>query len=304
MGAAASSRTPHAVLRQEYQVHFRRYPLADVAELVKGWFEDAAPLGLSKDVFTMVLNLNNCPYADELFLAFDTDRNQKVDALEVLCAAVVLCGDGTIDEKIEILFPVFDFSGAGKMNFDETNILVHSVIRGLLKVCGSPEMSEEEVIEVCRRMFDAHNLSYDNTLNKEQVRRWLKSDTGASKLVDAFHNSFSLPVVENDLAQKEQAQAAAFSDLCGTYPCAPKEHVLSCDPLLKALGSPPPDALSELIEVVTGLDGNVNPVRFVEGARAWNAFNTVDVNGAGEVAASNLSSSLVPKSSGANGRRC
>jgi len=61
-------------------------------------------------------------------------------------------------------------------------------------------------------MFDSHNLPYENTISKEQFKRWLKNDIEATKFVDAFHCGYSLPDVEAILAKKEQRQAASSAE--------------------------------------------------------------------------------------------
>jgi len=226
--------TPRVVLTDEVQLHFKGQRVnKEVAELLKGWFEEGAPLGLTPEVLEQVMRLQG--RARPFFETFDTDGNGKVDAFEVLAAFIILAS-GTVDEKIEAVFPVFDFSAAGRLNFDEANILVHSVYRGLQKVCKTTPVDDEAIIEVCRQMFDSHNLPYDRQITKEQVKRWLRSDFEAAAFIDVFHRSYSLVEVEASLAEREQRQAAVFHELCGPASSSvPAETLFGSDALRQAL---------------------------------------------------------------------
>jgi len=286
MGQVAMT-LPRVVLQTDVQLFFKDASVKDdVAEIVKGWFEDGAPLGLNREVFEQVMRLGG--RGDPFFDTFDSDKNQKVDAFEALAAAIIL-GDGTIDDKLEVIFPVFDFSGNGRLNFDEANIFIHSVCRGLHKVCGMQHIKDEAIVELCKQMFDAHNLPYSKQVTKEQVRRWLRNDIEAAKFLDAFHNSFALQDVEAALANLEQAQAAVFSNLCGTASSMPVDNLLRNDEFRMSLGNPDPESVRSFLGIVTGSGSRtVEPERFAEAARAWNVFGAVDVPGEGEMDAKEL----------------
>lgn len=288
---STGSKTPRAVLQSAAQLNFKAANVKkDVAENVHKWFEDGTQLGLTLEMFTQVL----CPAAranaDELFHLFDTDANQKVDALEVFSANIMLA-DGTVEEKLETLFPVFDFSGTCLLNFDELNILVQSVWRGLTKICKMPQTRDEEIIEACKQMFDAYNLPYDQNISKEQMRRWVHRDVEAVRFIDGFQLACSMPEAEAALAKQEKDQASVFSQLCGgTTSMVPIKGLLQNVAFKQSLGNPPDTTLNSFLTMVVGRDDGdeVELERLTKATRAWNTFNVVDITKEGEVDAKEL----------------
>lgn len=277
MGNVATT-TPRVVLQEDIQLHFKAATVKEVEEVVQNWFEEGATLGLSEEVFKKTLSLHS--NASKFFQSFDTDNNKKVDAFEVLAALIVL-SNGTITQKIDTIFPVFDFSSSGYLNFDEMNILIHSTYRGLRKLVKTPEISDKELSDVCSSMFDSHNLPYDQSISKEQFKRWLKNDIEATKFVDAFHCGYSLPDVEAVLAKKEQRQAAVFSQLLppSVGATVPVLALLGSDALKQAMDDPQPEIFESLVKMMASSSTNFTQVtleRFVEVNHAWNVFSIVD----------------------------
>lgn len=250
--------------------------------MIYGWFEDGAPLGLTLEMFGRILGVQG-QVAEVFFRTFDTDRNQKVDAFEVLTAIIIL-SHGSIEEKLESIFLVIDFEGSGQLNFDEVNILIHSIYRGLRKVCGTAAVDDNEIIEVCRRLFDSHNLPYDRRVTKEQIRRWLRSDAEASSFIDLFHAALPLPIVEAALTEREQALSKIFSQLCERLgaPEVPARQLCLSEPFKAALGSPPEPSLRQLVEAIAQ-GSQVGSEAFAKGTRAWIVFGAVDMLGQGEL---------------------
>jgi len=179
------------------------------------------------------------------------------------------------------------------MNFDEANIFIHSVHRGLRKVCRTPAFSDKLLADVCRQMFDAHNLPYSKMITREQVKRWLRNDVEANSYLDAFHESYSLPELDNFMAEMEQAQDLAFVALPGGD--RGDDATVSADELSrsamlrKALGNPSEAALQDLIDALSGQrKAPVGRERFADVVRAWNVFCAVDAASSGEVNAKEL----------------
>lgn len=280
-----------AVLQSAVPLSFKAMIVKkEVAEIAQSWFEEGAPLALTRDTFKSSLCLDPYIDVDALFCLFDTDNNQKVDALEIL-AAMVLLANGTVEEKIEVIFPIFDFAGNDRLNFDELNILLHSVCRGLAKMSSMPLVGDQDVTETCRQVFDSHNLKYCQDVKKEQVKRFVKGDVECVQFMDAFHRACSLPAIEAVLARQEQAQATAFKHLCGsTASAVPVDDVLQNLAFRQSFDNPPEQTLWELVGVMVQPGSNsVELERFAEAARAWNVFNAVDCIQQGKVDPNELS---------------
>lgn len=288
MGAIAA-KSSLTVLQTDVQIYFTTLQLQrDVCEMTKGWFEDGAPLGLTLGPFLQLLRLDGASGMDTeaVFRLFDTDNNQKADALEVLCSAILLA-KGTVEEKLDAIFPVFDFSSSGSYSFDELNILLQSVCRGLSKACQAPQAHDEDLVAACSQMFDAHNLPYDKPITRDQVKRWVRSDVEAARFVRSLQDVVPLPVLEAELARREEAQAAAFAQLCTAGP-ALVDAVLRSSALRRSFGDLPDDMFGGLIGAMADGRGAVTPERFSRAAQAWNAFVVLDAAAQGALSASEL----------------
>jgi len=264
-----------------------------VENIVNSWFVAGAPLALTKDSFPEFLQAANTAGsagitdAMTLLEMFDTDGNGKVDVLEVLGAAVVLA-QGTIEAKMEALFRIFDFAGTQSFNFDEVDIFLHCVSRGLAKVCNVSVVSDNELMESCKQMFDAHNLPYEQLIKTDQIRRWLRSDVEAASFVATFHGSISLPAAEERLSQIEAVQAEFFSDMCTGGERIPVKDLLNNVAFRNAFDNRPMEKMRRLVGTMANGKLMVSLHRYVMAARAWNAFILLDEDDTGKIAGKEL----------------
>lgn len=269
------------VLQTKEQSHFKALRLkGDVAEILRVWKEEAAPLALTSELFSVILNLSGkeADVAEDLFRAFDTDQNKKVDAFEVLSAAIILA-DGSVEEKLEALLPIFDFSGAGSLNFDEVDLLLTSSCRGLAKVCSVSEETDEVLIQACRQGFDSHNLPYDRNITKEQLKRWMRHDVEVVRFVDRFQKACTLAEMVTTIAEKEEAQAAVFQAVCEGNGEVDVEVLARSTAFRSLLGDPTEETWRWLLRTMAGGNNDsIDVERFAEGTRAWNAFCALDVS--------------------------
>eukprot|EP00928_Gymnodinium_smaydae_P097749 TRINITY_DN8925_c3_g1_i2.p1 TRINITY_DN8925_c3_g1~~TRINITY_DN8925_c3_g1_i2.p1 ORF type:complete len:334 (+),score=93.27 TRINITY_DN8925_c3_g1_i2:83-1084(+) len=253
---AAGAKTSRIALETQVQVHFGNGRVKrEVADILRGWLDDGAPLGLMLEPFARLLCLK-AEDEKEFFETFDTDQNSKVDALEVLSAAVLL-GQGTFDEK--------------------ANIMLHSALRGLCKVCGpqAPDMEDQAVVEACRTMFDAHNLPYDKQVTRDQVRRWLRSDIEAAAFLESFQKRVLIAELLAQQASREQQQNAAFAELAaGDDASVSVAELRRSFSLRRALGEPGDDAFAAVMDAMETSAGgdSVSPDGFATVLRAWNAY--------------------------------
>eukprot|EP00419_Tripos_fusus_P027642 CAMPEP_0172715414 /NCGR_PEP_ID=MMETSP1074-20121228/67532_1 /TAXON_ID=2916 /ORGANISM="Ceratium fusus, Strain PA161109" /LENGTH=335 /DNA_ID=CAMNT_0013539991 /DNA_START=65 /DNA_END=1072 /DNA_ORIENTATION=+ len=274
---------PRPILTTDLQLYWKAFRVnREVEDIVISWFAAGAPLALTKDSFPEFLQAANTAgstgtdaVAVSLFEMFDTDGNGKVDALEILGAAVVLA-QGNVDAKMATLFRIFDFAGTQSFNFDEMDIFLRCVCRGLAKVCNVIALSDGELMESCKQMFDANNLPYEQLIKTDQMRRWLGSDVEAASFVATFHGTISLPAAEESLAQSEALQAEVFSDLSNGSEVVPVKELSTSTAFREAFGNPSLEKLRRLIGTMANGKLTVSLRRYVMAARAWNAFLFLD----------------------------
>jgi hypothetical protein len=139
-------------------------------------WQDSGVLGFTPESFAVALRLSP-EQAEVLFERFDTDKNGKVDALEVLAAQVTIC-KGSWDEKFNALVRIFDFSGSDNLSLDELHIFIHSTLRGILKLTQNVALTSELtcVPMLCERIYESAASSKSSSINQTQLVRWLTGD--------------------------------------------------------------------------------------------------------------------------------
>ncbi|KAJ8604819.1 hypothetical protein CTAYLR_001017 [Chrysophaeum taylorii] len=86
-------------------------------------------------------------YYHNFFEVLDTDKNNVVDALELLATVAAISGMDTI-EKIHFVFDLYDFSESGALVRDEVTLLLKSTVTGLCKISGglAPDLATFETL--------------------------------------------------------------------------------------------------------------------------------------------------------------
>lgn len=262
----------------------------DATRFVSHWREDGSPLALSSSSFRHVLGLSSedMGMASLLYQMFDTDKNDKVDIFEVL-SSIVLLSHGELEEKLDVIFSVFDFSQTGHLSFDEAQILLHSICRGLSKVCDCGMPKNEDIMQIARHMFDSHNLAFDVTISKDQVKRWARHDIEAMQYFDAFHKVVVLSEARAAIQGLTEHQGTIFSGMEASADGVPVATLLENVSLRQSLGNPSGQVLSDSCSVISGHQSSrraggtaaLSRQQFKEMMRAWNAFVLLDIRSAG-----------------------
>eukprot|EP00929_Paragymnodinium_shiwhaense_P041522 TRINITY_DN21556_c0_g1_i2.p1 TRINITY_DN21556_c0_g1~~TRINITY_DN21556_c0_g1_i2.p1 ORF type:complete len:340 (-),score=95.91 TRINITY_DN21556_c0_g1_i2:157-1176(-) len=291
MGVVGST-TPRPLLCTPLQLFFKNQATTaafqETHDILKYWWSNGAPLALTLESFSQLLGIEGSHDAEAWFKQFDTDMNQKVDALEVLAMAIML-GAGTLDDKLEMFFSVFDFSAAGKLSFDEVSIFLLSLATGLHKVCESPLFEEDAIEEACQLMFDAHNVDYQKQITRDQIRRFCQHNDEAKDYVNTLMQACIIREKLEDLKLWEASEIDVFRQVAGTGDTVGVGLLKRNQRLQQALRAPNQDAFGFLMEaIVTEPSTIVTTGRFAEAIPAWNAFLTVDDVGRGRVKAADL----------------
>ena len=106
--------------------------------------------------------------SDTLHTIFDTDRNQYVDASEVM-AAFVMLSKLSIIEKLDFVYQLYDFNGSGELGLDELTMLLRTVAVG----CGKMDRaikapSTREVEELAKWAFRKAGIQSDSLISRGQ----------------------------------------------------------------------------------------------------------------------------------------
>lgn len=118
------------------------------------------------------------------FHKIDTDRDQKIDVLEVLCACICLAKIPN-EAKVDRLWTLFDFQKMNRLQPAELCLLFQSLSRGLGKACKqSTTLSPDDVNSIVETLYDASNIPSTEQVPRDQFTKWVQSDTSAQKFAE------------------------------------------------------------------------------------------------------------------------
>ena len=91
-----------------------------------GHFKTIATTAVNSDVYTMdrkafkqSLGFKKNQYIDRMFQLFDEDGDGNIQFVEFLSGLNILSEKGSMDEKLEFSFMIYDFDGDGAISRDE-----------------------------------------------------------------------------------------------------------------------------------------------------------------------------------------
>jgi len=106
-----------------------------------------------------------------LFVVFDDDRNELVDALEFMSAICVISGMSQA-QKIAFIFGVFDFDESGLLTVDEMILAFRSTISGLCKLSGLDLPPETEIERIAVGAFADARAIEGSTIDRVEFARY------------------------------------------------------------------------------------------------------------------------------------
>jgi len=83
---------------------------------------------------------------------FDMDQNGSIDSYEFVCALSILSG-GSLDEKAELIFNLYDFDRSQSISREELTVLMTNVLSALKNMEGKPAPSIEEIEKKTTEFF-------------------------------------------------------------------------------------------------------------------------------------------------------
>lgn len=275
---------PRMLLTEDIALHFKSSNLVrDVIPIIEKWRRDGAELvfGVSEfaETFDVVVE------TERQFNVFDTDRNGRIDAHEVLMVYIWLsCGE--IRQKIDTAVAVYGFAQSGQgieqINFDEAVIMVNACVRGVQKVC---EMSftipDDELLFHCKSMFDMYRVPHNKCITPKQFKKWVLEDTSPRHFVNLFHTAQGIGDIDNSVQMRNLEQGMVFQRLSlGELEVHP-EALRSCSDFRRALEDATDAEMEALVQMM--LDdpdghhpGKITNDRYHSVLRPWNIFNECD----------------------------
>ena len=167
MGAATSSPFPLS----ESFIPFTSWSTVQMNDLLLRYNEMDLDFGINMSEFMTLFDVDEA-------VASGIMRSDLVSALNLICA-LTLCSEGTLDDKLKVLFRCFDFDETNAISADELVILFVSTAHGLVEVAegaGVPlsdaEMDRHAVACFLHAGIDRH--APDATIKLGDFLQWAK----------------------------------------------------------------------------------------------------------------------------------
>jgi len=272
---------PRVILTQDIALHFRSSNLVrDVLPIIDKWRAEGADLCFGLKEFEQTFDV--VVETERQFEAFDTDRNGRVDAHEVLMVYILL-STGDVQKKVDTVFSVFDFSGsrarAGSINFDEAMIMIEACVKGIQKVCETDfKIPDDEIFFHCKSLFDMHRVPHSGRISQKQFKEWTLADPSPRSFIYLFHNSQGLPDIYAQVQRVNLEQGRVFQMLAqGQLSVAP-DALKASEDFRRALRDPTEREVEVLTELMLNGEPRVSNDRFHQVLRPWNIFNECDID--------------------------
>ena len=128
---------------------------------------------------------------DDLFRAFDANRDGVVTYEELLSGILVLCG-GSRENKVKTAFDLFDRDGKGSINLGDMEDYLTSVFRILYEVSPSTvaaiDVSAEELGKTTAlQCFQDIDINHDGQVTYNEFAQWYLAPHDDNQAGGAFH---------------------------------------------------------------------------------------------------------------------
>ena len=129
---------------------------------------------------------------------FDTDRNNLVDAFEII-GCLAMLSKMSIKEKVNFIYSLYDFNGSGDITMDEMTILMRTLVTGCAKMDKkiSPP-STEEVERLTVKAFATADKDSDGEISKYEFDAFCFTHPMCRDFLDYWRGSVNQVVLAED----------------------------------------------------------------------------------------------------------
>ena len=124
---------------------------------------------LSPHQFMVLVGEVDMKKTDAIFYdVFDTDKNNLVDAYEII-GSITVISDMQMEEKVKIIHALYDFNGSGDITMDEMTILMRTLAVGCSKMDARvPEPSTQDIEALTKVAFRKADKDQDGEIGKTE----------------------------------------------------------------------------------------------------------------------------------------
>lgn len=95
---------------------------------------------------------------------FDMDGNGSIDSYEFTCALSLL-SHGTLDEKAELIFKLYDFDRSQSISKDELTVLMTNTLSSMMAMEGKPSPTIADIEKKTNAFFLAADADKNNSIS-------------------------------------------------------------------------------------------------------------------------------------------
>lgn len=110
-----------------------------------------------------------------VFKFFDMDNNGKIDSYEFICA-LALMAHGSLEEKAELIFNLYDFDGSKNITRDELVILMTNSMTAMNSMSNKAPPSIAEIERKTDEYFVKIDTNNDKKITLREFKSFVKKD--------------------------------------------------------------------------------------------------------------------------------
>ena len=103
------------------------------------------------------------------------DGNGSIDSYEFVCA-LSLMSHATLDEKIQLIFNLYDFDRSNSISKDELTVLMANTMASLKSMEGKPAPTINEIEAKTEEWFTSADRNRDNSISLKEFKAQVKKD--------------------------------------------------------------------------------------------------------------------------------
>jgi Ca2+-binding EF-hand superfamily protein len=120
-----------------------------------------------------------------LFEMFDMDGNGSIDSYEFLCF-LSLMSHGTLDEKAELIFNLYDFDKSQSISKDELTVLMTNALTALKSMDRKPAPTVSEIEKKTNAFFADADSNRDNSISLREFKSYIKKDKEILEVLTSY----------------------------------------------------------------------------------------------------------------------
>jgi len=116
--------------------------------------------------FQQALGLKNSAFAERIFRVFDINKDEVINFREFVCGLSVFCSKGTIDEKLQLSFRLYDRDEDGYI--DKAELM--SMLRAIMFDNMLFHLSDDHIRALVDSTFSEADVNGDGKISFEEYR--------------------------------------------------------------------------------------------------------------------------------------